>query len=93
MQERVDSKLADIEGPSAPPPESDPHAPTAPVQGPVASASAAPPAGKLENVEPSAPLAAATAPVVETYKSTECVVCMENKVRILHLSSFNVEPT
>jgi hypothetical protein len=75
MEEKLAKKLADIEGggaPSAPPSSQDPLAPTAP---PAAAPekfgdSAAAP------VAPSAP----PAQVVDTFKSTECVVCMENKV-------------
>ena len=87
MEARLAKKLADIEGggggggdssaaPSAPPASLDP------------SAASAPPMeekGKdfeAANATPSAPPSSAAAPVVETFKSTECVVCMENKVRI-----------
>ena len=90
MEARLAKKLADIEGvgggcggggdsseaPSAPPASLDP------------SAASAPPMeekGKdfeAANATPSAPPTSDAAPVVETFKSTECVVCMENKVRI-----------
>ena len=69
--------------PSAPPASLDPGAASAP---PMEERE---PEGKGKEAEaeaatPSAPpssAAAAAAPVVETFKSTECVVCMENKVR------------
>ena len=91
MEARLAKKLADIEGggdrpsaaanavPSAPPASLDPGAASAPPM-------EREPEGKGKEAEaatPSAPpsSAAAAAPVVETFKSTECVVCMENKVR------------
>ena len=96
MEARLAKKLADIEGiggggdrpsaaanavPSAPPASLDPGAASAPPM-------EREPEGKgkeaaAEAATPSAPpsSAAAAAPVVETFKSTECVVCMENKVR------------
>lgn len=93
MEARLAKKLADIEGggdgdrsaaaaaaPSAPPASLDP------------SAASAPPMEKGKEFEetapPSAPPSSAaeaagpSAPVVETFKSTECVVCMENKVSV-----------
>ena len=93
METRLAKKLAEIEGvggggdsdrsaaPSAPPSSLDP------------TAASAPPMEKGKELEgetaaaatPSAPpsSAVAAAPVVETFKSTECVVCMENKVGVL----------
>ena len=73
--------------PSAPSLASEPSAP------PMASQPSAPPASQLEleksklgeNGTPAATAAAApsapSAPPVETFKSTECVVCLEKKVR------------
>ena len=94
MEARLAKKLADIEGggdrpfaaanavPSAPPASLDPGAASAPPmerepegKGKEAEAEAATPSA------PPSSAAAAAAPVVETFKSTECVVCMENKVR------------
>ena len=81
VETRLAKKLADIEGvggggdqsaPSAPPSSLDPSAASAP---PMEATK------DLESTTPSAPPSAAAAPVVETFKSTECVVCMENKVR------------
>ena len=89
VEARLAKKLADIEGvgggdqsaPSAPPSSLDPGAASAP---PMETAK------DLERTTPSAPPSAAAAPVVETFKSTECVVCMENKVREKGLLSVSV---
>ncbi len=75
---RAATKAAEIEGgggaPTAPPSSLDPHAPTA-AESKLGGGDAA--------AAPSAPPAAA--PVVDTFKSTECVVCMENKCDIIFL--------